>query len=69
MKEKGWSITYGAKGRYNFKGIHTGWYLRRKDAIDDFVHWMGKNWKYWYKKGRRAEKIEIKTIPHTPEKE
>ena len=62
MKEKGWSITYGTVGDFKFKGIHTGWHMTRKEAIADHIKSMGMSWKYCYKSGSRAVKIEIKTV-------
>jgi len=62
MKEKGWAITFGTQENCTFKGIHIGWYLTRKAAQDDFVRICGKDWKYWYKQGKRAVKIEITTL-------
>lgn len=62
MKEKGWAITYGTTGDFVFKGIYIGWHLTRREVISDHVKSMGKNWKYWYRIGHRAVKIEIKTV-------
>jgi len=62
MKEKGWAITYGTVNDFKFKGIYTGWYMTRKEAIADHVKRAGMSWKYCYKLGHRAVKIEIKTV-------
>jgi hypothetical protein len=52
MKTKGWAIA-------GTRGLYTGWWLTRKEAIRFHYEALGKTWAQCRAKGDRAVKVEI----------